>query len=147
MLSAGAADVAMSQSVPMSTRDLIIADEVMPLVVAACPSFGATWDPDENDDESGRLLYLDAADFARHVTKLIRVGELDELPAVAGLIERLHKDGDAYVRELATIGFLESFYPDEDIVPWLQPKSRRWWDRLDRFWKGDTTALREGDDS
>ena len=117
----------------------------MPLVIAACPSFGAVWDPDENADEGGRILYLDAADFARHVTHLLRTGEQEEVPAVAALIERLHVEGDPYVRELATIGFLESLHPDEDFVPWLHAESRRWWDRLDRFWNGDATALHEGD--
>jgi hypothetical protein len=117
----------------------------MPLVIAACPSFGLVWDPDEHADEGERLLYLDAADFARHVQHLVQTGDHAELPAVAALIERLHVEGDPYVRELATVGFLEALYPDDSFAPWLQPESRRWWDRLDRFWKGDPSALREGD--
>jgi hypothetical protein len=126
--------------------ELIAADDVMRLVVAACPSFGAVWDSDEHVDDRGRILYLDIADFARHVTELIRRSEVEELPAVADLIEKLHVEGDGYVRELATIGFLEALHPDDAFVPWLQPESRRWWNRLNRFWNGDETALLEVDD-
>jgi hypothetical protein len=52
-----------------------VADEVMPLLLGACPSFASAWSESlvENADEgspTGRLGYLDAADFIRHLVAL-----------------------------------------------------------------------------
>lgn len=124
----------------------IAADEVMPLVLAASPSFTHIWDPEENLDQGRRLLYIDVADFVRHVSRLVEAGEVSESPAIAELIERLHIEGDHFVRELATVGLLESFHPESPFVAWLLPKSRRWWDRLERIWNGDVDALGEAPD-
>ena len=124
----------------------IAADDVMPLVLAASPSFDRIWDPEQNLDAGRRLLYIDVAEFVRHLSRLVEAGEVSELPAIAELIERLHVDGDQFVRELATVGFLESLHPESPFVAWLLPESRRWWDRLERFWNGDVDALSEAPD-
>lgn len=132
---------------------MISRDEVMPLLLASCPSFVDVWDWTENLDDGERLLYLDVAAFGRHVLDLISAGKTKELPAVFDTVEHLHLRGDHYVRELATIGILECFQsasadargvdPYRDVEPWLRPESLRWWKRLDQFWEGDHSALRE----
>lgn len=122
----------------------------MAFVLEASPSFAAVWDPNENlDDDGSRLVYLDAGDFARHVVGMHMVGDLSEFPAIFSAIERLHLDGDHYVRELATIGFLEGIQTsaghaaiDEDVfVPYLEPESRRWWRGLQAFWRGELPSV------
>ena len=134
------------------TPDLIHADDVLPLVIEACPSFSPSW-LGENEDGS-RLGYRDAGDFADHLVELATLGRTDTFGKVFTLIERLHVEGDEYVRELATIGYLEDLQnlstpapgrasrPGQAYwEPYLLPVSRRWWDALNAFWAGDPDAL------
>jgi len=69
----------------------------------------------EEDSLDADLLYLTAGAFARVL--LSRLDEPDrEVDAAFALIERLHLEGDTYVTELATIGFLESIQQPEDAA-------------------------------
>jgi hypothetical protein len=76
---------------------------------------------------------------------------------VFAVVERWHQEGDAYVSEAASIGFVESLQNQlggndrskgvrgvraSDFEPYLGPETRRWWEKLDRFWGGDIAALR-----
>lgn len=136
---------------------MIERDEVIPLLLEACPSFAPVWAEMEvaNDDDDDRLHYLDASAFARHLGALWLAGDLHEMPAVFAVIERLVVDGDHYVSELAVIGYLEDLQtapadrfrldPEVAFAPFLGPVSRRWWDRLNRFWAGDPRALQVED--
>jgi len=132
----------------------------MPLLLDACPSFAESWREAEQqnaDDESlgGRLYYMDAGDFIRHLVSLLLANDTSEFPAVFDVIERLILEGDPYVSELAVIGYLEDCQmmtvtsagldPERDFRPWLRPESAKWWDRLNRFWAGDANALRHDD--
>ena len=140
--------------------NVITAEEVMPLLLDACPSFAERWRESEQehlDDESpgGRLHYMDAGDFIRHLVGLRLANDTSEFPGVFVVIERLLVEGDSYVSNLAVIGYLEGFQmmtvtsagldPERDIRPWLRPESAKWWDRINRFWAGDPTALRDAD--
>jgi hypothetical protein len=132
-------------------------DAVVPLLLEACPSFAPVWAEEEaeDQDDEGRLHYLDAAAFVRHIGALWTAGEIDELPAAFDVIERLAVEGDPYVSELAVIGYLEGLQmqtisslgidPETAFVPFFGPVSRRWWDRLNRFWAGDPRALQVED--
>lgn len=129
---------------------MITRDDVMPLLLAACPSFQETWRDIEaenyDEDEGGRRLhYIDAGTFAAHLVQLQRNGVSAEIAAAMQVIERMHLEGDHYVRELATIGYLEGIqniaghteHVDQaDFVPYLGPESRRWWNGLNAFWDG-----------
>ena len=70
---------------------MIHADDVMPLLVAAVPSFAEQWqalqhDPIHTGEDGGtRLHYLDAGDFARHLLDLQRSEAHDEVRAAFGL--------------------------------------------------------------
>ena len=139
---------------------MITRDDVMPLLLAACPSFATTWAGDlEHDDvhvdEDGtRLHHLDAGVFATHLVALHRAGEDDEVRAAFAVIERLHLEGDPYVRELATIGYLEDVEGDvashpEDLAFFdsvLGPESARWWRGLRAFWAGRAPSVTATDD-
>jgi hypothetical protein len=82
--------------------------------------------------------------FARHLLKLHRAKQTADFPAVAQLIERLHVEGDAFVREAATIGLLEGIQNvwsndgvnPEEFCPFLLPESLKWWRSLNNFWDG-----------
>jgi len=129
---------------------MIRADEVMPLLLVACPSFKAEWEAvveDDNLDENspaGRLGYVDAGDFIRHLVGLVLDGQVGELPAVFDVIERLAVDGDDYVRNLAVIGYLEGLQmravtdhgidPERAFRPNFGPESNRAWDEINRSW-------------
>jgi hypothetical protein len=109
----------------------------MPLLMEACPSYRL---PAENRD----LLYVVLGDFARHLLQLQQQNRAEQLLAVANAIERLHTEGDQFVREAATIGLLESIQnawsnagvDPELFVQHLLPVSARWWQSLNDFWSG-----------
>jgi hypothetical protein len=140
--------------------DVITNAEVMPLLLEACPSFGVEWPSIEaaNRNEgspAGRLGYLDAGDFIRHLVRLRLSGQTEDFPAVFAVIERMGLEGDPYVRELAVIGYLEGMQmvtvtdagldPEADFRPYCTPILDGWWDRVNRFWAGGATALRDPD--
>jgi hypothetical protein len=132
---------------------MIAREEVMPLLLAACPSFAEPWAAYRASAayEEG-LLYLDLAELVHHVVELERRGQGDELPALFAVVERLHLEGDDFVREAATIGFLEcvqnnaghAALDEERFRRYLQPESARWWDELDRFWSGESPYVGAG---
>ena len=88
---------------------------------------------------------MDAGDFASHLVELVKAQRTEELPEVFRVIEQLHVEGDHYVRELATVGYLEdiqNFAGHRGLDPaWFEPyllsESRRWWRGLNAFWQGE----------
>jgi hypothetical protein len=115
--------------------------QVRQLLVEACPSFGASDRLRQFDKEVGdrETEYLLAATFIRHLVALHVQDRHEEFEAVFELIERLHRQGDPYVRELATVGFLEdlgntNLHPrgstPQDLEKYLRPESRWWWEEL-----------------
>jgi hypothetical protein len=123
---------------------LVIAKEqVMPLFFNACPSFTADCEA-YGCNPRDHLLYIEMGLLARHLIELYKSNQTAEFPAVFRIIERLHIEGDYYVKEAATIGMLESIQNiagnnglDPDVfVPWLGVESRKWWDQLNDFWQG-----------
>ena len=128
---------------------MITRDDVMPLLVAACPSLAPLWADLEHEEvyvneDGSRLHYMDAGEVVADLVALHRVGADDEVRSAFAVIERLHREGDPYVRELATIGYLEdvegevSSEPDElaFFESVLGPESARWWRGLRAFWAG-----------
>jgi hypothetical protein len=71
-------------------------------------------------------------------------------------VERWHVEGDSFVSNAATVGFLESLQNGAgrkkgqglgveratEFEPYLGPVSRTWWEKLYNFWDGNDTALR-----
>ncbi len=97
------------------------------------------------------LLYVHLGRFARHLVRQKQLGNDAEFAEVFGVIERLHSDGDPYVREAATIGLLEGIQnvarhgtlDPETFLPYLGTESARWWQKLNNFWDGDLLAMCE----
>jgi hypothetical protein len=91
-------------------------------------------------------LYIALGDFAAHLKSMLERGETNTFPDVFQVIEKLHVDGDGFVKEAATIGILESLQnakEPEQFRRFLGPESEKWWDKLNSFWEGDPTALHE----
>lgn len=136
------------------TVHVIELDQVMPMLLEACPSFTKQWaisEVENGPDDSGkRLHYIDAGDFVQHIVELQLVGQLDEFPAVFDALERLLLEGDPQVRNLAAVGYIEGFQmltvtrrgldPEADFRPWMRPASQAIWDELNLAW--ETLALR-----
>jgi len=121
-------------------------------ILEAGPSFLPAWQAfcEEWRDAPEPPLYVVLGDLSRHILERLETGNLDGMDDIFDVIEIWHVDGDAYVKEAATIGLLEGLQnnlshiePSPLIVrSWLRPVSRTWWDKLNRFWEGDVHALR-----
>jgi hypothetical protein len=115
-------------------------------LLVADPSFEPTWHEfvaDWGGEGQAELpYYLALADLARHLVVQLERGEARTLSAVFDVVEQWHLRGDAYVREAATIGLLEALQNTNfhcrtrptDFEPWLRPETRRWWNKVERFW-------------
>ena len=131
----------------MSSQEAITQDQVMPLLLNACPTFREVWDSSENQD----LLYVCLGGFAHHLLHMYKERRTDEFPAVCEVIERLHLEGTCYVKEAATVGFLEGVQnawadevAPEEFFRFLLPESRKWWKELNDFWDGKIPHLGAG---
>jgi hypothetical protein len=128
---------------------VIARDDVLPLLAEACPAIVAGLRAD--DDLDDELPFIAAASLARALLARLD-GDDAEVDAAFGLIERLHIEGDHYVRELATIGFLESLQTPENPALMaaceqrLGPESMRWWKGLIAFWTGKAQFVAAVDD-
>ncbi|WP_230079820.1 DUF7674 family protein [Alteripontixanthobacter maritimus] len=130
---------------------------MFPPLLEADPTFLPKWREflTEWSDESDDLpLYLALDELAHHLVETQQAGSISNLPKVFDVVERWHVEGDAYVSEAATIGLLESIQniliskkaskgkAGLDFTPYFGLETRRWWDKLYRFWDGDTSALK-----
>jgi len=121
---------------------MITKEQVMPLLLDACPSFSKRWEEHRAFYEDEELLYIDLGEFAHHLVELQKGHRTEEFPAVFRIIERLHLEGDPYVKEAATIGLLEGLQnvsgnhglEPEDFVRYLGPASAKRWRKLNDFW-------------
>jgi hypothetical protein len=127
----------------------ITVDAIPALMLAACPSFESAWaeSVEFNRDDgspSGRLNYVDAGDFIRHLVALKLRDDTHEFPAVFDLIEALVLSDDKYIRDLGVIGYVEGLQmmtvtsagldPERDFRPYLRPASELAWRNVNEFW-------------
>lgn len=124
---------------------------MIPLLIEACPSFQPVLD-EHRQYYGEEIPYLVLGDFVRHLLRLHQQHETAGFPAVAQVIERLHIEGEHYVREAATIGLLEGIQnvwgnegtDPELFVQHLLPVSAKWWQSLNDFWAGKSKFVGEG---
>jgi len=117
-------------------------EQVMPLLLSVCPSFVKRWEEHRAFYEDEQLLYIDLGEFAHHLVELQKVSRTEEFSAIFDIIERMHVEGDDYVKEAATIGMLEgiqnvagnSGLDPEGFAKYLRPESAKWWRKLNAFW-------------
>ncbi|MDX2216726.1 MAG: hypothetical protein SFY66_25905 [Oculatellaceae cyanobacterium bins.114] len=129
---------------PLLSDAMITKEQVMPLFLEACPSFTGRLKEHRAFYKDEDLLYVELGGFAHHLVELHKAKQTDEFLAVFDVVERLHIEGDTYVREAATIGLLKgiqnvgrnSGVNSEDFTRYLKPESAKWWRQLDAFWDG-----------
>ena len=124
---------------------MITQTEMMIPMLQACPSYQKEWDNfrEKWHAETELPQYLAIADLVRHVIGLYKVGDTETVNKVFAVVERWHIEGDAYVKEAATIGFLEDMQNEnfhegtspQEFEQFLGPVSQRWWRKVDEFWK------------
>jgi hypothetical protein len=133
--------------------ELISRDTMMAPIIAVSPSFVPTWKAfveEWQDDPDGLPHYLVLADLAVHIAQLIEEDAEAELQSIFQAVEDWHVNGDAYVREAASIGLLEDLQNSnvvgEDVpaqvLRFLGPESTRWWRKVQDFWEHGT-AIRD----
>ncbi|MDQ2088211.1 hypothetical protein RBH29_17445 [Herbivorax sp. ANBcel31] len=133
---------------------MISKKQIIELIIDACPSYKSRWEEycsNSYNDGEEMLLYVDVSDFVQHIINLYKKNDLKEFDKVFDLIELLHINGDEYVKELATIGILESMQNlclnsdlnPEIFVQYLKAESKKWWDSLNDFWSGKSKYVGE----
>lgn len=110
----------------------------------ACPSFRPAWAEFVQEWSSGedQPLYVALGSLASHLIALLAARDTTTLSSVFTVVERWHLEGDAYVREAATVGLLEDLQNEglhtsttpKDFEAFLHPESLKWWGKVDRFW-------------
>ena len=133
--------------------------EMFAPLLEADPSFESRWQRFLADygNEPDPPLYIALGELAEHLIQRRQRGDTEGFDNIFNVVERWHTEGNSYVSEAASIGFLESLQNlldgdgrgisvqgvrAADFEPYLGPESRRWWEKLYRFWEGDTAALR-----
>jgi hypothetical protein len=125
---------------------MITKSNMMDVLLAASPTFASEWEAFQAEwaDETDLPLYIALSGFARHVIAFLAANDEQRHGCIFDAVERLHVEGDAYVREAATVGLLEDLQngnlhhqtDPEQFRRFLRPVSREWWDRLNAFWNG-----------
>lgn len=117
-------------------------------LLQAYPAFTPQWEAflEEWGEEKELPLYLLFGDLSRDIENLYQANHFATLKDIFAVIELWHVEGDAYVKEAATIGVLESlqntniitaFNPDQ-FVEFLGPVSKTFWFKVEGFWdKGE----------
>jgi hypothetical protein len=126
----------------------MIAAEVVPALLLACPSAERSWLEHRawwDDEEPGR--FLDVAVFSRHIVHSYRESNTVEFASFFAVVEKMIAEGEPEVVGLATVGILECIQANAShqpfggapFVPWLLPQSREAWADLEAQWEGIST--------
>ena len=110
-------------------------DEVLPLLVSACPSFPASDEARQVDEADGEFLHV--GHFVAHLIALLARHDAGAFPAVFATVERVLVEGDDEARNLVEAGFLDelgraqsyagSGVAPEGFLPWLGDRTRQAW--------------------
>jgi len=123
---------------------MIAKSEMMQPLLQACPSFQSDWEAFLSDwpEEIDKPLYLALGDLARHLISMLAAHDAPGLTRAFEVVERWHLEGDAFVREAATIGLLENLQNTDqhaattpsEFEPFLLTESLKRWRKVDLFW-------------
>jgi hypothetical protein len=143
MVAVGDTQADQNQGSAAETGGVLGRDDMMPLLLTACPSSRGRWEAYVADPlyDPG-LVYVHLADFAHHLLELLASGRLAELPAVFAAVERFFLEGEEYVREAAPVGLLEGLWfsggntnqRPQRLAEFLGPEAREAWTEAAGFW-------------
>lgn len=117
-------------------------DEVVPLLLAACPNALPKWREYSLEESAGP--YLDISVFVHHIVDGYAEGRHDECPAFFAAIEKMIAEGDQDVIDLALAGLIEGVqnvashesFGYHVFEQWLGPLGRRGWAEIEELWQG-----------
>jgi len=124
---------------------MIRREDIVDVLLSASPGYRVRWDQFRGStDFDANLIYVHLGDFADFVVDLLERHELEGMHAIAVGLERLHVEGDEFVKEAATIGLLEGIQniasnrrvATTGLEEALGVETRRWWNSLRAFWSG-----------
>lgn len=114
-------------------------------ILEVSDGFRSIWDEflEEWKEDSELPQYLALGNLARYISQLISESNDTELKKIFSVIERWHLEGDAYVKEAATVGILEDLQNTnvvgmgipEKVELYLLPESKKWWLKVYEFWE------------
>lgn len=121
-------------------------NQIFQFLIEATPEFSQKWNDflEEWKDEKKDLPYYIALnEFAIYLINKLEKGKTDDFKKIFDVIEKLHVQGDEYVKEAVTVGLLEDlqnkkFYINKspsDFEPFLNTETKRWWYKLNEFWE------------
>lgn len=128
-------------------KKMITKEQVMNMILDVCPEFQEQWDKyfyEAYNEDDEQLLYIDLSEFARFVLRMFKINEIELLKKVFELVEVIVCNGDDYVSEAITIGFLEDLQTlalgDKIelclLETYLGSESKKWWIQILDFWSG-----------
>lgn len=107
--------------------------DVVPLLSAACTTFDDS--PEAAAIHPMNGAYLQTAQLARHMIRLLGVGQVEDFSCVFGTVEWVLAEGNVEARRLVNDGFMDDlfnpgFYAEDgcspfDFVNWLGRRARR----------------------
>ena len=121
------------ESDPPGDRTIIRYEQVLPLLVAACPSFEASDEARHVSEPDGDFLAV--SHFVAHLIARLGRNEPGAFRAVFAVVELVLAEGDDEARSLIQAGFLHeltrldwyrgSGLTPRDFLPWLGPRAQR----------------------
>lgn len=122
--------------------EIIEYEEVVDFIKMYIPDFTI---PSENAD----LPYLVAGYFSDYIADKIQLGDDQEIKKASELIEIMHVCGSNKVKEMATIGILESiqnkYGNNKSIIEKLNAnfgkETKLWWEQLNKFWNKEISFV------
>lgn len=122
--------------------------EVLPSLRPMRTAFVAKWTSNSSNhfnapDDLPEYLLL--GDLGRWLIDRLKAGDVEDVRLALTVVETWLLEGDHYVQEAATIGFIETLQnniEDDDtrlrFFDLFGPEGQHWWNKLDRFWtKGE----------
>lgn len=120
-------------------------------LLQAYPLFYQRWQAlhDEGRGDEEFPIYFALSELARHLIGDLESGNTQHFDAVFDVVELWHVQGNADVKEAATVGLLEDLQncdlhqrtKPEDFLEWLRPETRVWWGKVEAFWAKGTPII------
>lgn len=111
-------------------------------LLEAHPELSVIWDPFVGEwkwhqDELPSYIFM--PDLVQECSRMLARGQKYHVSKILQVVERWIVEGDAYVSEVATAGFIEDLQngnhhegtAPEDFLPLLGPASKYWWKKVD----------------
>jgi len=119
---------------------------MMDSILRVSPRFAPIWQNflREWEGKGNELpIYLVLSDLARHIAVLSGENAERELQEIFKIVENWHLNGDAYVKEAATVGLLEDLQNTNLVgaerpakfIKYLGPESKRCWKKVEDIWE------------